>query len=90
MREIGQTLAAAKERVSKLKDIPLIIKVTGCRKKANLYRGSIVAVFPAVFSVKTESGELKTFSYADVQTKSVAFLKPDEKVERGEKSSNVD
>lgn len=77
MREIGQNLDNTKERVKKLLNIPVLIKINSGRGKSSLCRGEVTAVFPAVFSVKLDSGELKTFSYADVHTRSVLFLKPD-------------
>ncbi len=76
MREIGQNLDFAKERVKALLNVPVVIKINSGRGRSALYRGTVTATFPAVFSVKLESGELKTFSYADVHTKSVLFLNP--------------
>lgn len=76
MREIGKNLNTAKCRVQKLIGIPVLIKVNSGRGKSSIYRGEVNAVFPAVFSVKLTNGEVKTFSYADVHTKGVMFLKP--------------
>ncbi len=70
---------SAKSRVKKLIGIPVLIKVNSGRGKSALYRGEVTAVFPAVFSVKLDTGELKTFSYADVHTRGVLFLKPEDK-----------
>lgn len=76
MREIGQNLDTTKERVKKLLNVPVLIKINSGRGKSTLCRGEVTALFPAVFSVKLDSGELKTFSYADVHTRGVLFLKP--------------
>lgn len=76
MREIGRDLSGAKERVQKLVGVPVLIKINSGRGKSALFGGTVTATFPAVFSVKLSSGELKTFSYADVQTRGVLFLKP--------------
>ena len=43
-----------------------------------LVKGRIVATFPAVFTVRTESGEVRTFSYSAVHTREVLLL-PDDK-----------
>lgn len=75
MREIGQSIEKTKARVEKLVGIPLLMKVNEGRGKSALYRGSIISVFPAVFTVKLESGEIKTFSYSDVHTRGILFLK---------------
>lgn len=76
MREIGKTLDGAKQKVQNLMGIPVLIKINSGRGKSALVRGEVTAVFPAVFSVRLEDGELRTFSYADVQTHGVMFVQP--------------
>ena len=76
MREIGQGIDGAKERVKKLVGVPALIKVSTGRGKQIIFSGKVEAVFPAVFSVRLNTGELKTFSYADVHTRGVMFLDP--------------
>ncbi|MEG2273717.1 MAG: Veg family protein [Clostridia bacterium] len=75
MREIGKNIEESKMRVEKLLGIPLLLKVNSGRGRSALFHGTIINVFPAVFTVKLDSGESKTFSYADVQTRGVLFLK---------------
>lgn len=75
MREIGQGIESTKTRVEKLMGIPLLMKVNEGRGKSSVYRGSIISVFPAVFTVKLENGDVKTFSYSDVHTRGILFLK---------------
>ena len=77
MREIGKGIGETKSRVEKLVGIPLLLKVSEGRGRSSLCRGSIIAVFPAVFTVKLESGEIRTFSYSDVHTRGIMFLKDD-------------
>ena len=77
MREIGKGIGEAKARVEALAGIPLLMKVNEGRGRSPLCRGSIIAVFPAVFTVKTESGEVRTFSYSDVHTRGIMFLRDD-------------
>lgn len=74
MREIGKGIAETKTRVEKLVGVPLLIKVSEGRGKSSLLRGSIIKVFPAVFTVMLESGEIRTFSYSDVHTRGIMFL----------------
>lgn len=73
MRDIGQNLDNAKEQVKNLLNIPVLIKLNTGRGKSKLLKGEVTSVFPAVFSVKLDSGELKTFSYADVHTHTVVL-----------------
>lgn len=75
MREAGKDIGEAKARVKRLTGIPLVIRVSEGRGRSTLIKGSIVAAFPAVFTVRTEGGEIRTFSYADVHTHGVMFLR---------------
>lgn len=75
MREIGQNLTVAKRRVELLKGVVLILKVKVGRNKTACLIGHIESIYPSVFTFRTESGEIRTFSYNEVQTKSVKFLK---------------
>lgn len=75
MRDVGRGIKESKESVEKLIGIPLLLKVNTGRGKSALYHGTVIDLFPAVFSVKLDTGEIKTFSYADVHTKGVLFLK---------------
>lgn len=74
MREIGSGLDGAKSTVRGLLGMPVVIKVNMGRGKSTLLSGSVEATFPAVFSFRLDSGELKTFSYSDVHTKGVMFI----------------
>lgn len=76
MREIGDSILFTKERVRSLKDIPVVVKVVSGRGKSNLISGKVTAVFPSVFSLTTDTGEVKTFSYSDVHSGGVLFLNP--------------
>lgn len=73
MREIGSNLDGAKEQVKNLLNIPVMIKLNGGRGKSTLLKGEVTAIFPAVFSIKLDTGELRTFSYADVHTRTVVL-----------------
>lgn len=75
MREIGQSLAPAKQRVQKLVGIPVLLKINVGRGKCTLVKGEVQTLFPAVFTVLLDDGQSRTFSYSDVQMKNVLFLK---------------
>lgn len=74
MREIGQNINSAKEKVQRLVGVPILIKINTGKGKSILCHGKVTALFPAVFSVALDSGELRTFSYSDVHTRCVMFL----------------
>ena len=74
MREIVQSIAGAKERVQKLVGIPVLMKINVGRGKSTLIKGEVTAAFPAVFTVKSDDGQNRTFSYCDVHTNNVLFL----------------
>lgn len=75
MREIGSNLQTAKESVKRLVGIPVMIKVNQGRGKNTVFSGEVETIFPSVFSVRLSTGELRTFSYTDVHTRGVMFLK---------------
>lgn len=75
MREIGQQIDYAKKKVERLAGIPVVVKIIGARGKATLCQGKISALFPSVFTVQMDDGTTRTFSYSDVHTKNVLFLK---------------
>lgn len=77
MREIGQNINSAKARVQQLKDVPVLIKINSGKGKSTLCHGRVSALFPSVFSVTLDNGELRTFSYSDVHTKCVVLLNKD-------------
>ena len=41
-------------------------------------RGRVDGVFPAVFTLRLDNGEIRSFSYSDVHTRGVMFLPPDD------------
>ncbi len=64
--------------IAKLKNMqghPLTVKVNRGRNKIELYDGVIEDMYPNVFTVRTSSGALQTFSYADITAKNILFYK---------------
>ncbi|MBR4801094.1 MAG: hypothetical protein IK048_05465 [Clostridia bacterium] len=79
MREIGQDINVAKEKVKRLLKVPANIKIRSARGKTETVSGYVSALFPAIFTITFEDETTKTFSYADVLTGNVIFLKPSAK-----------
>ena len=75
MREIASNISNTIERIKCLQGIPLVVKVVGPRGKSTLFYGEVADIFPAVFTVVTTAGEKKTFSYSDVHSGNIFFLK---------------
>ena len=75
MREIGKGIDETKSQVKKLVGVPLVVKINSGRGKSSVVRGTIAGVFPAVFTMKLDSGEIRTFSYSDVHTRGIMFLR---------------
>lgn len=77
MREAGRNLDLAKRRVELLKGTTVILRVNEGRNRINRYKGAVEEIYPSVFTFRVEEEDLiKTFSYSEVQTKNVKFLRP--------------
>ncbi len=76
MREIKHEIGFAKERVEKLKGIPVRLRVNRGRNKTSDYIGEIRDNYAAVFTFRTKD-ELMTFSYNDLLTKNILIFKVD-------------
>ncbi len=58
-----------------IKNIPFIIRVNRGRNRIEMIEGYVEQVYPKIFTVRTIDGVLNTFSYADLYSKQVRFLK---------------
>ncbi len=74
MRDSVTNMDQLKINIRLLQDVPLLMKISKGRGKSQIVRGRIVQTFPAVFAIQLDSGETKTFSYADAHTKTIMFL----------------
>ena len=52
MREPGKGIAGTKAGVERLIGMPLVMKVNEGRGRTGMFRGQVIAVFPAVFTVR--------------------------------------
>jgi uncharacterized protein Veg len=77
MREPGQNLDLVKKRVELLRGTPVLLKVNEGRNKINCYLGAVEEIYPSVFTFRLNDEKVKTFSYSEVQTKNVKFLRPE-------------
>ena len=77
MREIVKKLDACRARISMLCGMDVIVVVDHGRNKVEKFRGKVRDLYDAVFTVAS-GDKLSCFSYSDVLTKNVRFLKPRE------------
>ncbi len=63
-----------KNKINELKNYKLKIKVNLGRNKYEYLEGYIDKMHPNIFTVKTNKG-IKSYSYSDVATKIVSFIK---------------
>ncbi len=69
MRKCARNIEEVKQYINNLCGVPLKISVNKGRKKILKYNGSILAVYPQVFTLKlnnVKSHELLSCSYSDV------------------------
>ena len=82
MKKDINALNNIKEKLKELKGKSLYFKINRGRKRIEDVKGSIVTLYPSVFTIKTEEDKpLQTFSYFDVLCGLVEFNenKPEEK-----------
>lgn len=77
MRDSGKSILETKDGVRRLKGVPLLVRIDSGRGKTTVVRGRVDGVFPAVFTLRLDNGEIRSFSYSDVHTRGVMFLPPD-------------
>ena len=63
------------EHVRLLTGMHVKIKVNRGRNKTELIAGILENAYPNIFTVRKTSGEVSSFSYADVISKNVRFLR---------------
>ncbi len=63
------------KKLNNMKGTPLILKVNRGRNKIETYEGEIENTYPNVFTVRLTDGGVGTFSYADIASNSILFLR---------------
>ena len=49
----------------------IIIVYNGSRNRKEKYNGILLAIYNNIFTIRTNTGELKSFSYIDILTKTI-------------------
>ena len=75
MREITYSTEGLFERVRALTGLRVKLKVNRGRNKIELIEGVLENAYPNIFTVRKQTGELNSFSYADIVAKNVRFLR---------------
>ncbi len=75
MKEITNTIETTIRRVGQLAGVPVIIKVNRGRNKIEQFTGKVESVYPKIFTVRKDCGEISSFSYSDVLSKNIMFYK---------------
>lgn len=63
------------ENVRALTGVRVKIKVNRGRNRIELIEGVLENAYPNIFTVRKQTGELNSFSYADIIANNVKFLK---------------
>ena len=74
MRTIPQNIDLTKLQVKNLIGTPVKLKVNRGRNKIEFIEGKIENAYPQIFTIRSYSGELKSFSYSDVLAKNITFF----------------
>ena len=49
----------------------IVVVYYGSRNRKEIYRGILLKLYRNIFSIKLSSGEVKSFSYSDILTKTI-------------------
>ena len=63
------------ENVRLLTGMRVKIKVNYGRNKTELIEGILESAYPNIFTIRKPTGDLRSFSYADIISKNVRFLR---------------
>lgn len=74
MRTIPQTIDRTKTQVKSLVGIPVRLRVNRGRNKIEFIQGMVEDAYPQIFTVRSDTGELASFSYSDVLAKNITFF----------------
>jgi uncharacterized protein Veg len=75
MRNIQQDIKGTIEKLNDMKGINYVIKVNRGRNRIETLEGFIESTYPAIFTIRCQTGELNTFSYADLLSRNILFKK---------------
>lgn len=75
MRSINQDIQYTKLQVKKLVGRSVRLKVNRGRNKIEIIDGEIDAVYPQIFTIKNDNGDINSFSYSDILAKNITFYR---------------
>jgi len=75
MRIIQQDIANTINQVSRLKGMNVKLKVNRGRNRIETVEGMLENAYPSIFTVRTKSGDINSFSYSDILAKNIFFCK---------------
>ncbi|MCL2630338.1 MAG: Veg family protein [Firmicutes bacterium] len=73
MRTITQDIKGTIEKLNSIKGKNYIIRVNRGRNRYETYEGFVESTYPSIFTVRCVTGELNTFSYADLLSRNILF-----------------
>ena len=74
MRVIKQDIAKTIEQVRDMQGVTVKFKVNRGRNKIEEIEGVVENVYPSIFTIRSVSGELSSFSYSDILAKNILFI----------------
>lgn len=74
MRNIPQNIDSTKLQVKSLIGTPIRLKVNRGRNKIEFIEGKIENAYPQIFTIRSLTGEINSFSYSDVLAKNIMFF----------------
>jgi uncharacterized protein Veg len=74
MRTIPQNIDLTKLQVKNLIGTPIRLKVNRGRNKIEFIDGQIENAYPQIFTMRSLTGEINSFSYSDVLANNITFF----------------
>lgn len=75
MRVINQDINKTIEQIKDMKGVLIKLKVNRGRNKIEEIEGVVESVYPSIFTVRSTSGELSSFSYSDILARNILFYR---------------
>ncbi|MFA6867298.1 MAG: Veg family protein [Clostridia bacterium] len=75
MRTIIQNITHTKNQVKQLVGTNVRLKINRGRNRIEFIDGEIEAVYPQIFTIRNEKGDLNSFSYSDILANNITFYR---------------
>ncbi|MDI9486918.1 MAG: Veg family protein [Bacillota bacterium] len=73
MRVINQDISKTISRIKQLKGMEVKLKVNRGRNRIEEIEGILESVYPSIFTVRNNDGDVSSFSYSDILAKNIMF-----------------